>query len=78
MEHTNLVLLFKLFIVLAVIVLLFSRPFRGGRPPTPMHPSPADDAVLLLRKRRRGQHASISAISACIGRVSYCARRIAN
>ena len=58
MEQTNLVLLFKLFTVLAVVILLFSRPFRGGRPPTPMHPLPADDAV-LLRKRRRSKHALI-------------------
>lgn len=26
--------------------------FRGG-PPTPMHPSPAADAVLLLRRRKK-------------------------
>jgi hypothetical protein len=31
----------------------FGNNFRGG-PPTPMHPSPADDAA-LLRKRRSKQ-----------------------
>ena len=47
--------LFRLLTVLALalLILLFWRPFRGGRPPTPRHPLPADDAVLLLRKRRR-------------------------
>jgi hypothetical protein len=49
----NLVLLFKLLTFLA-LMLLFLRNFRGGRPPTPMHPCPADDAF-LLRKRRSKQ-----------------------
>ena len=26
--------------------------FRGGGPPTPMHPSPADDGALLRRRKR--------------------------
>ena len=53
MEQTNLVLLFKLFTVLAValFVLVFWRP----RPPRPMHPSPADDTVLLWKRRKRKQ-----------------------
>jgi hypothetical protein len=55
MEQINLVLLFRLFTVLAlaIVALLFGSHFRGGRPPTPMHPSPADDAALLLKKRGR-------------------------
>lgn len=53
MEQMNLVLLFKLLTFLA-LMLLFLRNFRGGRPPTPMHPCPADDAF-LLRKRRSKQ-----------------------
>ena len=49
------VLLFKLFTVLAlaVFVLVFWRPSKGGRPPRPMHPSPADDTVLLWRRRKK-------------------------
>jgi hypothetical protein len=27
--------------------------FRGGGPPTPMHPSPANDGALLRRRSRR-------------------------
>jgi len=55
MEQTNLVLLFKLFTVLAMAlwVLVFWRPSKGGRPPRPMHPSPADDTVLLWKRRKR-------------------------
>ena len=55
MEQINLVLLFRLFtvLVLAIVALLFGNNFRGGRPPTPMHPSPADDAALLLKKRSK-------------------------
>jgi hypothetical protein len=55
MEQTNMVLLFKLFTVLAlaVFVLVFWRPSKGGRPPRPMHPSPADDTVLLWRRRKK-------------------------
>jgi len=52
MEETNLVLLFKLLTFLA-LMLLFLRNFKGGRPPTPRHPSPADDAVLLLKRRSK-------------------------
>jgi hypothetical protein len=54
-EQTNLVLLFKLFTVLAlaIVALLFGRDFRGGRPPTPRHPSPADDSALLRKRRGR-------------------------
>ncbi len=55
MLPTNLVLLFKLFTVLAVavFVLVFWRPSNGGRPPRPMHPSPADDTVLLWKRRKK-------------------------
>jgi hypothetical protein len=55
MEQTDLVLLFRLFTVLAlaIVALLFGRDFRGGRPRTPMHPSPADDSALLRKRRRR-------------------------
>ncbi len=28
---------------------------RGGGPPTPMHPSPADDGRLLRRRARKSQ-----------------------
>ncbi len=65
MEQTDsIALLLKLVVVLALLTLFrrsmrdalieainnFVNNFRGG-PPTPMHPSPADDAA-LLRKRR--------------------------
>jgi hypothetical protein len=50
MDQGDMVLLFKLVVVLALL-LWFGRHFRGGRPPTPMHPLPAGDAA-LLRKRR--------------------------
>jgi hypothetical protein len=68
MEQTNsIALLLKLAVVLALLTLFhpsmrnawikamndFATNFRGG-PPTPMHPSPADDAR-LLRKRRSKQ-----------------------
>jgi hypothetical protein len=55
MEQVDLVLLFKLFTVLALLLvaLLFGADFRGGRPRTPMHPSPADDSALLRKKRNR-------------------------
>jgi hypothetical protein len=57
MDQTDtIVLLFRLVVVLA-LVLWFGHRFRGGRPPTPMHPSPADDAA-LLRKRRSRKHDS--------------------
>jgi hypothetical protein len=48
-------LLFKRFIVLAlaIVALWFAGNFRGGRPRTPMHPSPADDSALLWKKRSR-------------------------
>ena len=63
----SIVLLLKFVVVLALLTLLlpsmrdalikalneFVNNFRGG-PPTPMHPSPADDLV-LLRKRRGSQ-----------------------
>jgi hypothetical protein len=53
MDHSDpIVLLFRLVVVLALVLWIAHR-FRGGRPPTPMHPSPADDAVLLLKRRRR-------------------------
>jgi len=29
--------------------------FRGGGPPSPMHPSPADDAVLLRKRARKSE-----------------------
>jgi hypothetical protein len=29
--------------------------FKGGGPPTPMHPSPADDGALLRRRRRKSE-----------------------
>jgi hypothetical protein len=68
MEQINSIALFLNFlVVLALLTLLlpsmrnalievlneFGNNFRGG-PPTPMHPSPADDA-LLLRNRRSKQ-----------------------
>ena len=61
MEQTNSIALF--LILVAVAALLFRRSmldalieainnFRGG-PPTPMHPSPADDGALLRRRARK-------------------------
>jgi hypothetical protein len=53
-----------LFLILVAVVELFFRRwmldalieevknFRGG-PPTPMHPSPADDGALLRRRSRK-------------------------
>lgn len=62
MEQTRSIVLFLMFA--AVVALLFRRSmldavieainnFRGGGPPTPMHPSPADDAALLRRRARK-------------------------
>ena len=47
--------LFKLLAVLALVIvaLLFAGDFPGGRPRTPMHPSPADDSVLLWKRRTK-------------------------
>lgn len=64
MEQANSIALF--LIVVAVAALLFRRSllealieaidnFRGG-PPTPMHPSPADDGTLLRRRARRAEN----------------------
>jgi hypothetical protein len=61
MEQNNSIALF--LILVAVAALLFRRSmldalieainnFRGG-PPTPMHPSPADDGALLRRRARK-------------------------
>jgi hypothetical protein len=67
MEQTeSLTLLLKFVAVLALLTLLhpsmrgswikamydFINNFRGG-PPTAMHPSPADDAALLLKRRSK-------------------------
>ena len=47
----NLVLLLKFLFALALLLLfLFLWRFRGGRPPKPRHPSPANDAALLRRR----------------------------
>ena len=59
-------------LILAAIVVLLSRRwmldafidginaiadnFRGGGPPTPMHPSPADDGALLRRRSRKTEN----------------------
>jgi hypothetical protein len=53
MDQVDIVLLFRLVVVLALL-LWFARHFRGGRPPTPMHPFPSND-VVFLRKRRSKQ-----------------------
>jgi hypothetical protein len=57
----TIVLLFRLVIVLA-LALWFAHRFRGGRPPTPMHPSPTDDAFLLRKKQSRNHDAEIPGI----------------
>ena len=56
-----------LFLILVAVVALFFRRwmldavieelnnFRGG-PPTPMHPSPADNGALLRRRSRKIEH----------------------
>jgi hypothetical protein len=54
MDQTYIVPLFR-FLVVVALVLFFWRSFRGGRPPRPMHPSPADDAVLVRKRRIRTQ-----------------------
>jgi hypothetical protein len=53
MDHTNPIVLLFRFVVVLALVLWFWHRFRGGRPPNPMHPSPADDAVLIRKKRSR-------------------------
>ena len=70
MEQTeSLILLLKFGVVLALLTLFapsmreawinvmydWINNFRGG-PPTPMHPSPAGDAALLLKRRSSKQH----------------------
>ena len=42
---------FRRWMLDALIEVLNS--FRGGGPPTPMHPSPANDAALLRRRARK-------------------------
>jgi hypothetical protein len=56
-----------LYLSFALVLLLFFRrwmldalieaieKFRGGGPPTSMHPSPANDSVLLRRKARKSE-----------------------
>ena len=64
MGQTSFIVL--LLIIVAVVALFFRRwmldalieeinNFRGG-PPTPMHPSPADDGALLRRRSRKIEH----------------------
>jgi hypothetical protein len=64
MGHTSSIVL--VLILVAVVALFFRRwmldalieelnNFRGG-PPTPMHPSPADDGALLRRRSRKIEH----------------------
>ena len=55
MDQTHLIVLLFRLVVLLALLLWFESRFRGGRPPNPMHPSPADDAT-LLRKRRSRKH----------------------
>jgi hypothetical protein len=58
-------IIFLLLLVTGLVILSFQRwlldalieainNFRGG-PPTPMHPSPSNDSVLLLRRRKKVQ-----------------------
>jgi hypothetical protein len=56
MEQTDFIVVLFRFVVVMALLLFFWRNFRGGRPPNPMHPSPADDSA-LLRKRRSKQAA---------------------
>jgi hypothetical protein len=55
MEQTDFILALFRFLVVAALLLFFWRHFRGGRPPNPMHPSPADDSGLLRRRRSKVQ-----------------------
>jgi hypothetical protein len=61
MEETRSIVM--ILMVLAAAAILFRRAtldavieainnFRGGGPPTPMHPSPVNDAALLRRRAR--------------------------
>jgi hypothetical protein len=65
MGQTGFMLLFLIFVAVSALFLRrwmldaliegindFFNNFRGG-PPTPMHPSPADDAALLRRRPRK-------------------------
>ena len=58
-------IIFLLLLVTGLVILSFQRwlldalieainNFRGG-PPTAMHPSPSNDSVLLLRRRKKAQ-----------------------
>jgi hypothetical protein len=58
-------MIFLLLLVTGLVILSFQRwlldalieainNFRGG-PPTAMHPSPSNDSVLLLRRRKKVQ-----------------------
>jgi hypothetical protein len=56
------------YLIFAAVVLIFFRRwmvdalieainnFKGGGPPTPMHPSPADDGALLRRRARKAEN----------------------
>ena len=59
------VLLLSLILVALFVIVSFRRwmvdalidainRFRGGGPPTPMHPSPAGDDVFLRKRSRKG------------------------
>ena len=57
---TNVVMLSKFLFVLALLLLLlFLWRFRGGRPPKPQHPSPANDSALLRRGRGKRPESNI-------------------
>src|SRR5580698_8459488 len=62
MDHSKPIVLLFRFVVVLALVLWFWHRFRGGRPPNPMHPSPADDAVLLRKRRSRKHDLEISRI----------------
>jgi hypothetical protein len=53
MDQTHLIVLLFRLVVLLALLLWFGSRFRGGRPPRPMHPSPANDVLLIRKKRNR-------------------------
>ena len=55
MDQTDFIVSLFRFVVVLLLLLWFGRYFRGGRPPRPMHPSPADDAFLLRKPRIRSR-----------------------
>lgn len=69
MEQIHLVAeLFRL-VILVALALLFMNKFRGGRPPRPMHPSPANDDAMLKKRRSSARSGPRLEPSSCVDNV---------